>query len=165
MYSSNAHGSGHVQLNPHRSRYQSILATNAGPNPSQRHGLPPIGTATVMTHAPSHLTTPAMRIAVRDAEYILAPSADGGIPRPGRIANWRNSESKPTVKLISFRIPKHRPAQEIKVTWNELHSGSAMRSSVRASLAPAQPPPPAGLASAPLVLNSLPAAPLFVTIE
>jgi hypothetical protein len=47
----------------------------------------------------------------QDAEYILAPSANGGISRPGRMANWRNSDSKPTVKL-SFRMPKHRPAQE-----------------------------------------------------
>ena len=34
--SSHARGSNHVQLNPHRSRYQNTFATNAGPNPSQR---------------------------------------------------------------------------------------------------------------------------------
>ena len=43
-------------------------------------------------------------------------SLSGGIPRPGRMTNWRNSESiasaqsKPTVRL-SFSMPEHRPAQ------------------------------------------------------
>ena len=69
--------------------------TNAGPNPgpSQRwqRSCPRDVTATTPAQ---HLHSLAMRIAVRDAECILAPSPSGGIPRPGRMTNWRNSESK-----------------------------------------------------------------------
>ena len=96
----NAHGSGHVQLNPHRSRYQSILATNAGPNPSQRHGLPPIVTATVTTHAPSHLTTPAMRIAVRDAGVYTGPVSKRW-HTPARTHAWRTGATLSPSRLSS----------------------------------------------------------------
>ncbi len=147
--SSNGRGSNHVQLNPHRSRYQNLFATNAGPNTSQRQQ------RNCRCDRDCHdARTPHLQrcIAVRDAECIL-PSSSGGISRPGRMTNWRNCESKPTVRL-SFSMPEHRPAQASQSHLERAASGSAVRSSVRASLAPAQPPPPAGLASGPLVVRA-----------
>jgi hypothetical protein len=109
-----------TSLNPHRSRYQKIFATNAGPNPSQRQqrNCPDYCRCDRDCHdARTPHLQPCASPCVTPSVY-WPRSLSGGIPRPGRMTNWRNSESiqvaqsnlKPTVRL-SFGMPEHRPAQ------------------------------------------------------